>query len=298
MRNVFGDKKAIALFVLPALILFVLVCFIPIIQSVYYSMLKWDGIGAAKFIGLSNYKELFITDANGMKFDGSIVNSLVMAAMMVVLQLPMALLLALVLAHGVKGERVFRTIYFIPVVISSASIGVMFLKIYNPDFGVLNVLLDKVGLAGMKRDWLTDERTGLMSLVLPVVWQYIGYHMLLIYAAIKGIPEELFEAAIIDGASPARMAFSITIPLIKPMLRVCLTFAIIGSLKFFDLVYVMTGGAPAPLTDVPSTLMYNTIFARRLYGHGSAMAVFLVAECLVFYMVLQKTLRDEASKES
>ena len=117
--------------------------------------------GAAEYIGLSNYKELFITDANGMKFDGSIVNSLVMAAMMVFLQLPMALLLALVLAHGVKGERVFRTIYFIPVVISSASIGVMFLKIYNPDFGVLNVLLDKVGLAGMKRDWLTDERTGL-----------------------------------------------------------------------------------------------------------------------------------------
>jgi len=288
----FRDKKAIAVFVLPALILFLVVGFVPILQSVYYSLLKWDGLSSPIFVKLANYKDVFFSDFYGIGFSRSILNSLLMALMMVVLQLPIALLLALILAHGLRGEKVYRTIYFIPVVISSAAIGVMFLRIYNPDFGVLNVLLDRVGLSSLKRDWIANNRTALMSIILPVVWQYIGYHMLLMYAGIKGIPDELFEAAVIDGASPVRTAFAITIPMIKPILRISLVFAILGSLKFFDLVFVMTGGSPNPLTDVPSTLMYNTIFTRRLFGHGSTMAVFLVVECLVFYLLLQRTLRS------
>ncbi len=292
MKRVFGDRKAIAVFVLPALVLFIIVGFVPIIQSVYYSTLKWDGLGKAVFVGLANFKDIFITDFYGMKFNNSIVNSLLMALLMVLFQLPMALLLALVLAKGVRGEKFFRTVYFIPVVISSASIGVMFLRVYNPDFGVLNALLDQLGLSALKKDWIASKDTALISIIMPVVWQYIGYHMLLMYAAIKGISEELFEAAVIDGASAVRTAFSITIPMIRPILRVCLVFAVLGSLKFFDLVFVMTGGAPNPLTDVPSTLMYNTIFTRRLFGHGSTMAVFLVIECLVFYLVLQRTFRN------
>ncbi|HCM25721.1 MAG TPA: sugar ABC transporter permease [Treponema sp.] len=299
MTSVFCDRKAIAVFVLPALILFLVVGFLPIAQSAYFSLLEWDGIGTAKFVGLSNYVDVFITDFFGIKFDHSIVNSVVLAILCVFLQLPAALALALVLASGIKGERAYRTIFFIPVVISSASIGVMFLKIYNPDFGVLNELLESAGLGVWKNDWFANERTALMSALLPVVWQYIGYHMLLMYAAIKGIPGELFEAATMDGASPIRTAFSITLPLIRPILRVCVTFAVIGSLKFFDLLFVMTGGSPSPATDVPSTLMYNTIFTRRLYGHGSTMAVFLVAECMVFYLVLQRTLktREERGEE-
>jgi len=298
MTQVFGDRKAIAVFVLPALILFIVVGFVPIIQSVYYSTLKWDGLGKAVFVGLANFKDIFITDFYGMKFNHAIMNSLLMALLMILFQLPMALLLALILASGVKGEKFFRTVYFIPVVISSAAIGVMFLRVYNPDFGVLNVLLDKTGLSALKKDWIASKETALMSIIMPVVWQYIGYHMLLMYAAVKGIPDELFEAAVIDGASPVKAAFFITIPMIKPILRVCLIFAVLGSLKFFDLVYVMTGGAPNPLTDVPSTLMYNTIFTRRLFGHGSTMAVFLVIECLVFYLALQRTFRSSDEEKS
>lgn len=297
MNQVFGNKKAIAVFVLPSLLLFAIVGFIPILQSVYYSFLDWDGIQPAKFVGFANYKELFITDTYGMEFDHSILNTLYLAILSVVLQLPVALLLALILAKGIKGEKIYRTIFFIPVVVSSAAIGFMFLQVYNPNYGILNIFLESIGLKSWTHNWLVDDKTSLISILLPVVWQYIGYHMLLMYAAIKGIPEDLYEAATIDGASGVRMAFSITIPLIAPILRVCVIFSVIGSLKFFDLVYVMTGGAASPATDVPSTLMYTTIFNRHMYGLGSAMAVFLVVECLAIYLVLQTLLKTREENE-
>jgi raffinose/stachyose/melibiose transport system permease protein len=298
MNQVFGNKKAIAVFVLPSLLLFAIVGFIPILQSLYYSLLDWDGIVPGKFIGFANYKDLFFTDTYGMEFGHSALNTLYLSLLSVVLQLPVALLLALILAKGIKGEKFYRTIFFVPVVVSSAVIGVMFLKIYNPDYGILNILLERIGLKSWTHVWLSDDKTSLISILLPVVWQYVGYHMLLMYAAIKGIPEDLYEAATIDGASGVRMAFSITIPLIVPILRVCVIFAVIGSLKFFDLVYVMTGGVPSPSTDVPSTLMYTTIFTRHMYGYGSAMAVFLVVECLVFYLVLQGVFKTREEKEA
>ncbi|MBD0380931.1 carbohydrate ABC transporter permease [Paenibacillus sedimenti] len=287
MQQVFGDKKAIAVFVLPALVLFILAGFIPIVQSVYYSMLDWDGIGKGKFVGLALYKDLFFTDTYDMQFVHSVLNTFYLAVLSLVLQLPFAFFLALVLARGNKGEKFYRTLFFIPVTISSAVIGLMFLSILNPNYGLLNTMLEQLGLHAWKHDWLTDEKTALSSIMLPAVWQWVGYYMLLIYAAIKGISEELFDAAKIDGASRWRTTFSIVIPLVTPILKVCIVFAIIGSLKFFDLTFIMTNGTPAPATDVPSTLMYATIFKRNMYGYGSAMAVFMVVECLVFYGVLQ-----------
>ncbi|MEK3768021.1 sugar ABC transporter permease [Paenibacillus sp. FSL R5-0887] len=297
MHQVFGNKKAIAVFVVPALILYILVGFFPILQSMYYSLLDWDGIQPAKFIGLASYKDLFFADTYGMDFDHSILNTLYLAVLSVFMQLPIALVLALVLARGVWGEKLYRTLYFIPVLVSSSVIGVMFLKIYQPEYGLLNTILNQLGLSSWTNDWLTESGTALISVMIPIVWQYIGYHMLLMYAAIKGIPEDLYEAAKIDGASSIRTAFSITIPLISPILKVCVIFAVLGSLKFFDLVFIMTNGYPTPETSVPSTLMYSSIFNRNMYGYGSAMAVFMVVECLFFYLVLQKLIRTYDDKE-
>ncbi|MEK4451944.1 carbohydrate ABC transporter permease [Paenibacillus sp. FSL L8-0506] len=297
MHQVFGNKKAIAVFVVPALILYILVGFFPILQSMYYSLLDWDGIQPAKFIGLASYKDLFFTDTYGMDFNHSILNTLYLAVLSVFMQLPIALVLALVLARGVWGEKLYRTLYFIPVLVSSSVIGVMFLKIYQPEYGLLNTILNQLGLSSWTHDWLMESGTALISVMIPIVWQYIGYHMLLMYAAIKGIPEDLYEAAKIDGASSIRTAFSITIPLISPILKVCVIFAVLGSLKFFDLVFIMSNGYPTPETSVPSTLMYSSIFNRNMYGYGSAMAVFMVVECLFFYLVLQKLIRTYDDKE-
>lgn len=291
MNRVLNDKRAIMVFVLPSFLLFALIVILPIFMSGYYSMLNWDGIGEGKFIGLQNFIDLFKNSSEG--FGKSIMNSIILAILSVFIQLPIALILALILASGVKGEGFYRTVFFIPVIISTVVIGQLWMKVYNPSYGLLNTLLNNIGLGSLARAWLGETQTSLIAAFIPSVWQYIGYHMLLMYAAIKTIPDEIYEAAKIDGASAFKTALQITIPLIKPIIKVCVIFAIIGSLKVFDLVYILTNGGPVHSSEVPSTLMYNTIFNKYMYGSGSAMAIFIVLECLVFTLIVQKLFKVE-----
>lgn len=286
MDKVLSDKKAIIFFLFPALIFFVLIVFLPIFISAYYSTLDWDGLSKPVFVGLANYIELFTKTTGG--FVLSIKNSLLFVLVSVFIQLPISLFLALVLANGVKGEKFFLNVYFIPVIISTVVIGQLWMKIYNPDYGLLNSFLKSIGLGSMAKSWLADPNTALGSSFVPTLWQYVGYHMLLMYAAIKSIPTDIYEAAKLDGASGIKMAFKITIPLIRPMLKVCVTFSVIGALKIFDLVYVLTNGGPNHASEVPSTLLVNNIFVRSMYGYGSAIAIFIIIECLIFTGVIQK----------
>ena len=138
-----------------------------------------------------------------------------------------------------------------------------------------------------------DKRFVLASSFFPIVWQYIGYHMLILYTGIKSVPSDIYEAAQIDGANERQMAFHVTIPLIKSTMKVSLTFAVIGSLKLFDLIWVLTKGGPLHASEVPSTLMYTSIFSRMEYGIGSAMAIFIVLECLIFYFLIEKCFKVE-----
>lgn len=289
MDRVLSNKKAICFFILPALIVFIAIIIFPIFMSGYYSTLKWDGIGKSSFIGIDNFITLFTNHEDG--FIQSIKNSVILAFLSVFVQLPISLILALVLSNNVKGEGFYRSVYFIPVIVSTVVIGQLWMKIYHPSYGLLNTFLRGTGLDPLAKEWLGSTETALGAAFVPVVWQYIGYHMLLMYAAIKSIPTELMEAAKIDGASSVQTAFKITIPLIKPILEVCVTFAVIGSLKTFDLIYVLTGGGPIHATEVPSTLMFNTIFHKYQYGYGSAMAIFIIAECLLLTVIIQKLFR-------
>lgn len=286
MDKVLSDKKAIIFFLFPALIFFVLIVFLPIFISGYYSTLNWDGLNKPVFIGLDNYIELFTKTTGG--FVLSLKNSFLFVIVSVFIQLPISLFLALVLANGVKGEKFFLNVYFIPVIISTVVIGQLWMKIYNPDYGLLNSFLKSIGLGNMAKAWLADPNTALGASFVPTLWQYVGYHMLLMYAAIKSIPTDIYEAAKLDGASGVKMAFKITIPLIKPMLKVCVTFSVIGALKIFDLVYVLTNGGPNHASEVPSTLLVNNIFVRSMYGYGSAIAIFIIIECLIFTGIIQK----------
>ncbi|WP_239613489.1 carbohydrate ABC transporter permease [Cohnella mopanensis] len=289
MNSVFSNKTALSIFVLPTLIIFCTIVMIPIFVSSYYSLLDWNGIGKGTFIGLENYVEMF-TDSRALK---SMQNSLLFAGASIFIQLPISLLLALILASTVKWEGFYRTVYFIPVLISTVVIAQLWSKIYNADYGLLNTLLKSVGLSSWAQDWLGQKDTALVSSFIPTLWQYIGYHMLLMYAGAKSISQDIFEAAKIDGASRIRTAFSITIPLMKPILKVCLVFSMIGALKVFDLIYVLTGGGPFFSTEVPSTLMYTTIFDTYRYGYGSALSVFIILECLVFTVIINKFIKTD-----
>ena len=287
MNKILGNKTAIAAFVAPSLILFGGIIFYSIIMSFRYSLLDWNGFGEGIFVGFSNYAKMF----QDKVFLRSAVNSLLLGFVTLVTQLPLALFLALLLTSGIKGEGFYRTVFFIPMTLSSVVIGQLWLKIYNPNYGVLNTLLGVLGLESLQRNWLGDVNTALFSAFVPIIWQNVGYHMLLLYTSINSISKDILEAAKLDGASGVKAARYITIPLVKPMLRTCAIFVVIGSLKAFDMIYVLTNGGPVHMTEVPSSLMFSSIFNLNKYGYGSAISIFIVVECIVMAVILQKVFR-------
>ncbi len=291
MNVMYSKKRYILIFLLPALVLFLGVLIAPIGVSAYFSLFDWNGFGAKTFIGLSNYKELFTSNAIG--FVKALRNSLLLAALSVFLQLPLALGLALILGRKIKGERLFLSVYFMPVLISTVVIGQLWLKIYNPEYGILNVFLRAVGLGNLAKIWLGTKQTALGAVFVPVLWQYVGYHMLLLYAGVKSVPTELREAAMLDGASAWQVDRYIVLPYIKSILRVSVIFAVTGSLKSFDLIYVLTNGGPLHATEVPSTLMISMLFLRNRYGMGSTIAVLLIVLCFFFALLIGVVFREE-----
>lgn len=291
MNKMLSNKWTIFLFLLPALILFVGVLIAPIVMSGYYSLFDWDGFGAKVFIGLGNYKELF--SSRTIAFSKALGNAMLLAGISVVVQLPLALWFALKLGRGIKGERVFVSIYFMPVLISTVVIGQLWLKIYNPDYGILNTALRAVGLESWTRIWLGDKSTALIACFIPTLWQYVGYHMLLMYAGVRSVPTELCEAAMLDGAKDSQVDWHIVIPYIKSILKVSVIFAVTGSLKSFDLIYVLTNGGPNHATEVPSTRMINMLFQRNRYGMGSTIAVLLIVLCFAFALIIGAAFKEE-----
>ncbi len=291
-----GNKEitkgiTIFLFLLPGLLLFVSVLIAPIAVSVYRSMFDWNGFSEGTFIGFANYVELFTNGS--IKFMTALKNSLILAAFSVFVQLPISLGLALLLGRKPKGERMFLSIFFMPVLISTVVIGQLWLKIYNPDYGVLNRFLDAVRLGDWKHVWVGDVKTALGSIIVPTIWQYIGYHMLLMYAGVKGVSTDLREAAMLDGATQGQIDRFIVIPIIKPIIRVSVIFAVTGSLKTYDLVRILTEGGPFQSTEVPSTLLENMLFLRNRYGMGSTIAVMLIILCFAFALLISAAFKEK-----
>lgn len=283
------------MFVLPALAVFVCFTLMPLLMTGVYSLFEYDGIGKMKFLGLGNYMDLFTTDRY---FPKAFTNSLILAGASICIQLPLSLILALVLARGVKGEQFFRTVYFVPVVISSMVIGQLWMKIFHSEYGLLNTLISTVAGKTFDYSWLSNPATAFIATVVPAVWQYVGYHMLIFYAGIKSISTEYYEAAQIDGATKLQTDFKITFPLLAPVMKTCIVFSLTGSLRAFDLIYVMTGGGPNHASEVPATLMYNNLFRRGLYGYGSAQAFFIVLECLVFSVIIARIFKNAEQNAS
>ena len=283
---------AIFVFLLPGLLLFIGILIAPIAVSVYRSMYDWNGFSEGTFIGFSNYIELFTNGS--IKFVQSLKNSLILAFFSVFVQLPLALLLALILGrHETRKERTFLSIFFMPVLISTVVIGQLWLKIYNPDYGLLNRFLDAVNLGSWKHVWVGDIKTALGSIIVPTVWQYVGYHMLLMYAGVKGVDIDLREAAMLDGATKWQVDRYVVIPIIKPILRVSVIFAVTGSLKTYDLVRILTEGGPFKSTEVPSTLLEEMLFLRNRYGMGSTISVMLILLCFAFALVISAAFKEK-----
>lgn len=289
MDKVMSNKKIIALYVLPALLVIMAVVYIPIILTAYYGLNEWNGIGAMTFIGLDNYQAL-LSDG---KFWDSAWHSLLLAVFSAA-SLIIYLAVAMVLTSKIKGANLFRKIYLIPMLLSSVAIAQLWLRIYHPTNGIVNSFLESIGITNPPA-WLAEPSLVLFALFIPILWQYAGFYILIYYAALKNIPASLVEAAKIDGATSFQIAFRIKLPLIMEVIKVTIVLAVVGSLKYFDLIFVMTDGGPNGASEVMASYMYHTAFRAYDFGYGSAIGFFLLVICLIVTWVIRKL---TASKET
>lgn len=277
-----ANKKVIFLYVAPALLLVLVLVYIPIVLTGYYGLMKWDGIGEMDFIGLKNYKDLI----QDQLFWDSVYHSFLLA-LFSALSLIGYLMISIILAGNIKGADLLRKIYLIPMLLASVVIAQLWMKIYHPSNGILNHILMKLGVVDPP-SWLADPRFTLFAIIIPVIWQYAGFYILIYYAALKNIPEEIVEAAKIDGATPFQIATRIKLPLIKNVIIVTIVLAVVGSLKYFDLIYIMTGGGPNGASEVMASYMYNQAFKGFNFGYASAVGFFLLVICLVATYLIRK----------
>ena len=239
----------------------------------------------SEFVWFDNYIKMF-TPGRRNDFPGAVLNSLKYAALSVFVQLPFSLLISLILANGIKGESLYRNVFFIPVVISSVVISLLWQRIYKD---LVPAIYEILSLDLPKNGFLANKDTKMMAVFLPSLWQFVGYHMLLMYGALKSIPTDIIEAATVDGAGGVRMALRIQIPMIKPMLKVCLSFSLIGSFKLFDTPWILLERANKQL---PALSMYVEMFSNHKYSYASAQAMFIVFECLAFTVLLNMLFKD------
>ena len=280
------SKAAITLGILPAFIFYVVFAIYPILQSFYYSVMDWNGFNEMTFVGLDNFKKLFADPL----FWNSVKNNLYVVLVSVLGQVPIALFFALLLNRKLKGAKLFRTIGFLPVVLSTVVISLTWSLIYNSRNGLINEFLESIGLDSLAQNWLGDTKWTMASVLVVVVWQFIGLYLIIFLAALQNVPTEVLEAAKIDGASEWATTWKITIPMIWDTILVAIILCIAGSLKTFDLIYVMTHGGPAHSTDVMALYMFNETFSKLQYGYGSAVSVFIFFFSLILIAIVNKVL--------
>ncbi|MFS0862344.1 carbohydrate ABC transporter permease [Fredinandcohnia sp. 179-A 10B2 NHS] len=289
MKHVMSQKYIIALYTLPALLLILILIYIPVVLSGYYGLMDWNGIGEMEFIGLENY----VTLIQDKVFWTSTWHSFLLAIFST-LSLLLYMGVSLILASKIKGSDILRKIYLIPMLLSSVAIAQLWMKIFDPTNGMLNKLLELFGVENTPI-WLADPNIALYAIFIPIIWQYAGFYILIYYAALKNVPDEIIEAAKIDGASPLQIALRIKLPLISNVFKITIMLAVVGSLKYFDLIYVMTGGGPNGASEVIASYMYKEAFKLNNFGYGSAIGFGLLVICLVMTWVtsrLTKTNED------
>ena len=267
-------------FIAPALVIYTVIVVYPMIYSSYLSLFRWDGISPRKvFVGLQNYVILLTQNE---VFWIALKNNAVWLVASLLLPTSIGLGFALILNSKFRGSHVFRSIFYFPAVLSLAVVGLIWTWIYHPDLGLLNQALSSAGLKSLTRNWLSDPQIALNPVIIAATWNAVGLPMLLFLAGLQTVPEELLEAAKIDGAGPIRRFLLVTFPLLRETTLIVLAITAINALKAYDIVYAMTNGGPANRTQLLSTWMYFLTYNYNTVGQGTAIAVILFAITLVF----------------
>jgi raffinose/stachyose/melibiose transport system permease protein len=275
---------SIALFLLPALVLYSLFVIAPIFQAIHYSGYKWSGLGSlSDFVGLRNFKTAFEDPV----FTGALKHNGIIVLLSLCVQLPFALAIAWILNQRLRGRALLRLLFFMPFVLSEVVTAVVFTLMLQPH-GLVDQSLDGVGLHSVVKEWLANPSIALYSVFVAISWKYFGFHMVLYLAGLQQIPRELEEAAAIDGANPWQIFRYVTVPLLGPTIRISVFLSIIGAIQLFDLVWVMTGGGPVDSTNTMAIYMIDHGFKRFQFGYASAVAVIMLVISLAFALAYQR----------
>ena len=275
----------IAVFLVPAIFFLVVFLLYPLISSFQLSLLDWNGLGSGeRYVGLDNWARL----AQDKLFWSALLNNFALAFFSVLFQIPIALVLAVVLDEASKGSRILKILYFLPLLMSSVALGVVFKNIYDPNFGPINAFLSAIHLDSWAHDWLGDPSLSLASVIVVICWQNIPFYMVLFLAGLSSFPTELGEAARLDGASEKTIFWRIKLPFLQGTIRTAITLAIVGSMRYFDLIFIMTDGGPEGSSELMATYMFRTVFSSFQLGYGSTVAS---AMFLIVILVAAVTLR-------
>jgi multiple sugar transport system permease protein len=273
-----NQGKIAALFLLPYLLIFTIFRLGPSVAGLFMSFFKWNLIGKAKFSGLSNFQRL-IHDPN---FYISLKNTLVFLVIALLPLIILSLLLAVLLNQKLRFRNTVRVISIIPYVLIPAVVGIMWNWLYDNNFGILNYYIKFIGLRPV--EWLTNEKWALLSVAIVTIWSFLGYNMVLYLAGLQGVPGEIYEASMIDGATKWQTFMKITLPMLKPTTSMIVTLTLINTIQIFDHIFVMTNGGPGTSTLTLVQYLYGTAFQNYDIGYGATIEVAV----LVILMLLIK----------
>ncbi|GMK47765.1 ABC transporter permease [Paenibacillus glycanilyticus] len=276
-------------FILPTLVLYALFFVYPVIVSFVYGFFQWDGITQKVFIGLDNFTRLWKDHV----FLKSLANNFYFMAFSLIVNIPLVFLISILISKVGRMRDFYKSAVFVPVVISTATVAILFGVLYNYDSGLINQFIRLVAPDSWAREWLSDPKLAMLSILIANAWQNIGFFIVLCLAAILNIPKEIVEASKIDGVNGWSETWLITLPLIRPVLFVMLLLTVSGTMKVLDIVQIMTNGGPFQSTEVMSTYMLKVGFRSMELGYGSAIGVTMFILILVLTGILQKLTKHE-----
>jgi len=259
---------------MPALLIYLTVIFFPTLHTLYLSLFNWNGVSPDReFVGIQNYIDLVF---NNSTFPTAMKNNFLWTIGSITFVVGLGLMLALLMNQKLKGVVIFRGIFYFPYVLSGVIVATIWTWMYNPSHGLVNKLLETVGLESWTHAWLAEPKIALAAVFVAAVWHGVGQPMVLFLAGLQMIPQDPYEAAIIDGAKPHQTFWYITVPLLRETFMIVVAITMIASLKVYDIIFAMTGGGPAESTHVLASMMYFQTFRFANVGVGSAISIFLV----------------------
>ena len=281
MKQTLRNPAVYLMFILPTILLYCLFFIYPMASSFFYGFTDWSGLDDTHFVGFANFVEAFGDE----DFRNAIVNNIYFIVFSVFIQVPLIIFFAILIGGVRKFQGFYKTTVFMPSILSTSVIGILWGFIYQPEVGLLNNVLGQLGIEPIY--WLSDTKWAMICVLVTNAWQWMGFYIVLVLAAILAIPRELNEAAAIDGANGFQQAVRITVPLIRPIISVVVMLSIAGAMRVVDIVLVMTGGGPVGATEVMASYMVTNAINYGEYGFGTAISIIIFAFALILTALYQ-----------